>query len=470
MANETDSLDETRSFQDLNFVELSDLPETEEFKKPGKKKNDIWNYFIEEEARKFGHSPIEASVKEQYLRILAQNNEQSSGRITTRKRKLNEEIATGIQPKITSKLQKSAIDPGQQYLCNRALTRFFVCCGVLFSTVESPFFIDLVMNLCVSYQLPDRKTLSDTWLSNEVARITVDVEEILKKQENLSLAEEIKKVLKDIGPQRFSSVVSDGASAMQLAKRLISEEYPKILPVHYITHHMQLICTDIMKKNPFSNNILINCQKFVTYFAESHQSGATLREKIKKELIVGGRLKSSVKTRWSTAWDCCTSVLRLETIFKNMLIADSKAMNQTLQNLVNNRNFWLNVESLTTILEPAKNAVKSIEGKNATMADVFLALIQMATAIKALSTESTEELKEFRQKCIQFYNNRWKQFDHELYLLAYFLHPKFRGKGFIPKTYQLLIQRKAFALWSKMGGGLKSAFTLAVQMNNYDDF
>ncbi|PKC50340.1 hypothetical protein RhiirA1_486649, partial [Rhizophagus irregularis] len=141
-----------------------------------------------------------------------------------------------------------------------------------------------------------------------------------------------------------------------------------------------------------------------------------------------------------------------------MLIADSKAMNQTLQNLVNNRNFWLNVESLTTILEPAKNAVKSIEGKNATMADVFLALIQMATAIKALSTESTEELKE------------WKQFDHELYLLAYFLHPKFRGKGFIPKTYQLLIQRKAFALWSKMGGGLKSAFTLAVQMNNYDDF
>ncbi|PKY37094.1 hypothetical protein RhiirB3_461330, partial [Rhizophagus irregularis] len=123
-----------------------------------------------------------------------------------------------------------------------------------------------------------------------------------------------------------------------------------------------------------------------------------------------------------------------------MLIADSKAMNQTLQNLVNNRNFWLNVESLTTILEPAKNAVKSIEGKNATMADVFLALIQMATAIKALSTET------------------------------YFLHPKFRGKGFIPKTYQLLIQRKAFALWSKMGGGLKSAFTLAVQMNNYDDF
>ncbi|PKY35231.1 hypothetical protein RhiirB3_455767 [Rhizophagus irregularis] len=102
-------------------------------------------------------------------------------------------------------------------------------------------------------------------------------------------------------------------------------------------------------------------------------------------------------------------------------------MNQTLQNLVNNLNFWLNVKSLATILKPAKNAVKSIE-----------ALFQMATTIKALPTESTEELKEFRQKCIQFYNNRWKLFDHELYLLAYFLHPKFCGKEFILETYQLI--------------------------------
>ncbi|RGB39829.1 hypothetical protein C1646_754071 [Rhizophagus diaphanus] len=46
----------------------------------------------------------------------------------------------------------------------------------------------------------------------------------------------------------------------------------------------------------------------------------------------------------------------------------------------------LNVE---TILEPAKNTVKSIEGKNATIAEVFLALIQMPTAIKALPTENS---------------------------------------------------------------------------------
>ncbi|CAB4494315.1 unnamed protein product [Rhizophagus irregularis] len=144
-------------------------------------------------------------------------------------------------------------------------------------------------------------------------------------------------------------------------------------------------------------------------------------------------------------------------------------MNQSLRILVNNRNFWSNVEALANILEPAKNAVKSVECKNTTMADVFFALIQMAISIKALPTETSEELKEFRQKCIQFYNYRWKQFDFELYLLAYFLHPKYRGKGLIPETYQI-IQKKALTLWQKIGGSSNSALALAIQMNDYDNY
>jgi|ERR1044071_4285424 hypothetical protein len=193
-----------------------------EKKKPGKKKNNVWDHFTED-TRKKGHSSsickfcgeskargrpsemmahlalqcdkVEASVKEKYLKTLAQVNQTSESTSFAKlpytkganKRKLNEDIASGIQPKITSKLQKSTIDPGQQALCNKSLTRFFVCCGIPFSTVESPFFIDLVKNLCASYQLPDRRTLSNTWLDNETARIVVEVEEILKRQENLSL-------------------------------------------------------------------------------------------------------------------------------------------------------------------------------------------------------------------------------------------------------------------------------------------
>jgi len=208
--------------EDLMFDDDQVLPIGSEIKKPGKKKHEVWSYFIED-SRKSGHSPsickfcgdfktrgrisdmmahlalqcndVEATVKEKYLRILAGSNQSSEQTPPvklpytkrTNKRNLNEEIVTGIQPKITSKLQKITIDPGQQALCNKSLTRFFVCCGIPFSTVESPFFIDLVKNLCAGYQLPDRRTFSNTWLDNETARVVFEVEEILKKQENLSL-------------------------------------------------------------------------------------------------------------------------------------------------------------------------------------------------------------------------------------------------------------------------------------------
>ena len=210
-------IDETEALEpfilDDIIPEPQELPEPLESKKPGRKKNRMWKYFEETDTRKGGHSPsvckycddayargrvpdmmahlalqcesVDALVKEYYLRELAKNNQTEQS--ATKKRKINEEIATGIQPKITSKLQSSTIDPGQRNLCNQALTRFFVCCGVPFATVESPFFIDLIKNLCAGYKLPDRRTLSNDWLNNETARINVSVEDILKKQENLSL-------------------------------------------------------------------------------------------------------------------------------------------------------------------------------------------------------------------------------------------------------------------------------------------
>ena len=219
MAN-TNNFDETNIHLDLDPINLE--PNHLGSKKPGKKKDAVWNYFIEDEVRKAGHSSskcvycgeakdrgrvpdmmahlalqcesVEASVKEEYLKILAESSNQTSGKSTTKKWKINktdEEIATGVQLKITTKLQNSTIDSGQRSLCNKALTRFFVCCGIPFSTVESPFFIDLVKNLCAGYQLPDRNTLSTTWLNNEAARVAVDVDGMLKKQENLSLGKYI---------------------------------------------------------------------------------------------------------------------------------------------------------------------------------------------------------------------------------------------------------------------------------------
>jgi len=56
------------------------------------------------------------------------------------------------------------------------------------------------------------------------------------------------------------------------------------------------------------------------------------------------------------------------------------------------------------------------------MASIFLELIKMAVAIKKIPNSY------FKKASIGIFNKRWKQFDTDTYLVAYFLHPKYRGK------------------------------------------
>ena len=70
---------------------------------------------------------------------------------------------------------------------NKALIRLFVCCGIPFSIVDSPFFQDFVKSLCYKYELPGRTTLSRNYLDAEIANITLKVEEELRFSKNLTL-------------------------------------------------------------------------------------------------------------------------------------------------------------------------------------------------------------------------------------------------------------------------------------------
>jgi len=63
-----------------------------------------------------------------------------------------------------------------------------------------------------------------------------------------------------------------------------------------------------------------------------------------------------------------------------------------------------------------------VESKSSNIASIFLELIKMAVAIKKIPNSN------FKKKCICIFNKRWAQFDTDTYLVAYFLHSKYRGK------------------------------------------
>jgi hypothetical protein len=79
---------------------------------------------------------------------------------------------------------------------------------------------------------------------------------------------------------------------------------------------------------------------------------------------------------------------------------------------------------LRTILLPIKKAIINLEHKSTTLADCFINLVIMATAIKELSQTSNQN---FSKECQNVFDKRWKEFNFDYYLLAYFLHPKYKN-------------------------------------------
>ncbi|CAB5392436.1 unnamed protein product [Rhizophagus irregularis] len=97
-----------------------------------------------------------------------------------RKRSYQQSITKYGQP-------SKSIEPSQQQICDRAVAKFFICCGVLFRLVEHPFFIDMVKSLCLGYNPPSARTLSDNFMYTELADIVVDQHLLVKRTRNLTL-------------------------------------------------------------------------------------------------------------------------------------------------------------------------------------------------------------------------------------------------------------------------------------------
>jgi hypothetical protein len=70
---------------------------------------------------------------------------------------------------------------------NQSLTKAFVYCGIPFSVVEHPFFVEMFKKACPGYILPSRDKLSGIMLSHLTVKIEDKIDAILESTTNLIL-------------------------------------------------------------------------------------------------------------------------------------------------------------------------------------------------------------------------------------------------------------------------------------------
>ena len=86
------------------------------------------------------------------------------------------------------------------------------------------------------------------------------------------LVGKIDKIIKEVGPDRFSAIVSDNAANVKKAREIINEKYPTIENIRCISHCINLIACDIANHS-FADQLLRKVNAFATFYCNSYMAG-----------------------------------------------------------------------------------------------------------------------------------------------------------------------------------------------------
>ncbi|GBC36080.2 ribonuclease H-like domain-containing protein [Rhizophagus irregularis DAOM 181602=DAOM 197198] len=353
--------------------------------------------------------------------------------------------------------------------------------GIPFNVIENPFVIDLFKDLNPGYSPPSRTTLSDRLVTEEHIRVGLAIDRDLEQSEHLTLGkyklilyvrlelhtsefltEEISKIIEKLGSDKFAAIVTDNASNCRVARQNIHQTYPHIWNIRCAAHAINLIASDLVKLEPIKK-FINECGKINRYFSTSHASNALLRQGFTNMKIKGGGLQTWVKTRWGSLFMTTDALLRARPVFDWILSEHANSItNNEVAALIEDESFFSTCRSVRSIWKPIKECINLLEANEATLSDCFIYLIKLAYAIYQLPNTNI-----FKPFAINIFNQRFEEFLHPLYILAYYLHPHYRGKGLKDDAFHKAALA-AIEIWQSLGHTRKESEELIAQLRRFE--
>lgn len=278
------------------------------------------------------------------------------------------------------------------------------------------------------------------------------------------LAEVIENVVNGIGADRISAIVSDNASNVRNARKIIQEKFPRIENIRCVAHAINLIACDIVKEK-FGDRLLRCVNVLATFFRNSHHAGSKLSQLIKEKGINGGGLKLYCKTRWTTASESVNSVINLEPALEAFVTNYHQSANEKITTIIRSRNFFSDLRVLLFVLEPLRKAVLALESRSATLADCFLSLARLAAVLKKLPRSFNQA---FRNHCIKVIKRRYEEFDDDNYITCFFLDPRFRHAPLKKVAFKRILRCVA-SIGKRLGFDRYECGALCTQLTKYKE-
>ena len=119
----------------------------------------------------------------------------------------------------------------------------------------------------------------------------------------------------------------------------------------------------------WAKTIVSRAQRLVIYFRSSHILLSKLYEEARRQGITTS-LVTSNKTRFTSVADMLASLLKFKLPFQSVgngvIVKEGK-----VRSIIYDDQFWMNLKTLSTLLQPFSQVVTAIQAKEALLADVF---------------------------------------------------------------------------------------------------
>jgi len=209
----------------------------------------------------------------------------------------------------------------------------------------------------------------------------------------------------------------------------IHQDHKNILPIRCALHHFNLIAKDLSKLTFAKDIIKVNC-RLVTFFTSSHIRTAKLREWMKDQPGPHRYLRTLCETRWYSLILVCLGVQSFEQGFQYCVEQSGVLGNPQLPpdiiQAIRNRYHFAKNNELTVILKPVIDSIGRLEGGDSTLGDVMAEFCYIRFAWMHLDEITSPDAIRFKEEGLRILSRRAKQYDQEIYFIAFFLCSKYK--------------------------------------------
>ncbi|CAB4384791.1 unnamed protein product [Rhizophagus irregularis] len=245
------------------------------------------------------------------------------------------------------------------------------------------------------------------------------------KQTGENIAADIDKVISQINHSKLSAIITDNASSIKKAWKLLAIKYPNIVFLGCVAHSLNLLIGDIIKL-PWADSTIKNGKKIVKYFKSHQIPAAVLKRYQRSSYDKQISLKLPVKTRWGSSAICLNSLqvnqLTIELTVTELSCNQTVRIDDNMRSIVLNDGFWKDVDNLLKVLNELVIGISMFESDTPFLSKVldwYYNQLESSVYVFDINRNNTS-IKNIIKK-------RWESIYHPVMEVAHLLDPSFHG-------------------------------------------